>query len=358
MTLGLKRNIAIPFGYFYIANKLRSDIFKNINLKSWFNYGFLIKSSLFSNNIQKNLFLSFEHRNFNLNSFSMFSDISYNIRRDFSLIHPLGSDPFDLDLSVSNFNHIFYHYDLKQRSQSFWIANQNCFRSADLLISSFEQPVFKDSSLIDWSFWVSYVSVNYHKYLKNKLNFNFKNSMIDFVNLDKYLNLSNILKSWILNFYDINFVNFIVSFFYSVIFKRINNILLFLFYRKSYIKKNNNIFKYFSFSSTSFFIKLKSIAYYLLSSYFNLDNKYFSLNFNFIDSTFNFLKYKFSNIKNLNVDVFFNLKVKFLFNYLYKNNKLNNKCYLKWNSYYFSYKKLLNRRSYLNKFLFFNSIIL
>lgn len=119
MTLGLKRNIAIPFGYFYIANKLRSDIFKNINLKSWFNYGFLIKSSLFSNNIQKNLFLSFEHRNFNLNSFSMFSDISYNIRRDFSLIHPLGSDPFDLDLSVSNFNHIFYHYDLKQRSQSF-----------------------------------------------------------------------------------------------------------------------------------------------------------------------------------------------------------------------------------------------
>lgn len=34
LTLGLKRNIAIPFGYFYIANKFKSNVSKNINIKS------------------------------------------------------------------------------------------------------------------------------------------------------------------------------------------------------------------------------------------------------------------------------------------------------------------------------------
>ncbi len=68
------------------------------------------------------------------------------------LKHPLSSYPFDIDVSVSNFNSMFYYYDLRQRSQLFLIADQNPSRSVDLLISSFEQPVFKDSSLIDWSF--------------------------------------------------------------------------------------------------------------------------------------------------------------------------------------------------------------
>lgn len=305
------------------------------------------------------MFNYFEHNDFNLNTFSTLSDISYNIRRDFTLSRPLGSSNFDIDLSVSNFNSNFYYYDLKQRSQFFWIANQNCFRSADLLISSFEQPIFKDSSLLDWSFWISYVSLNYHKFLKYKLISNFKLTMINFNKSEKYLNLSNLLKSWILNFYDINFINFVISFFYSIVFKRVNNILLLLFRKKYNIigdNKGKNLFKYFSFNTAYFsFTKLKNIIYHLLFFNFDFNIKYISLNFNFIDSTFNFIKYKFSN--SLNTKSLFNFKVKYLFHYLYKKNKLNNKFFIKWNNYYSSYKDILNRRSYLNKFLFFNTII-
>lgn len=330
---------------------MRFNIDRNINFKSWFSYGFLIKSSLFLNKPINNLFSNFSHKNFDLNTFSVLSDISYNIRRYFTLIRPLGSSYFfDLDLSVSNFNSAFYYYDLKKRSQFFWIANQNYFRSAEFLISSFEQPVFKDPFLIDLSFWVSYVSMNYYKFLKFKLIHNFSFSR-DFNKFNKYL---NILKYWIVNFYDYNFINYIFSFFYSLVFKRINSILLLLL-KKKYVNKGNNIFKYFYFNSIySSFIKLKKIFYYLLFLNFSFDSKYIFLNFNFIDSTFNFLNYKFFDL-----NVISNFKVTYLFNYLYKKNKIYNKLKFNLIDYYFSYKNLLkNRRLLLSKFLFFNSIIL
>jgi hypothetical protein len=169
--------------------------------------------------------------------------------------------------------------------------------------------------------------------MKNKLILNFKSSMMDLSNSNKYLNLFSLFKSLIFNFYDFNFINFIFSSFYSLIFRRINFILLLLLIKLHKFTKNNkeiNFFKYFFFNPTSIsFTKLKNIFYYLLSLYFNFDYKNVSLNFNFIDSTLNFLRYKYLNLKDINIYILKNLKSKYLFNYLYRKNKINNKHFIK-----------------------------
>lgn len=117
--MGLKRNISIPFGYFYTTNNPRFHYIRNINSKSWFNYSFLIKSSLYSNWLShydmpnNHLFFGFSSGN------SLLSDFCVRSRKDPSMFRPQRTSMHGLDLSVSNYNFKFYYYDLKQRAQFF-----------------------------------------------------------------------------------------------------------------------------------------------------------------------------------------------------------------------------------------------
>lgn len=87
----------------------------------------------------------------NLLKFFNFSDDCLRLNLNSFVNKPLFSSFSEIDLSVSNYNYLFYYFDIRQRSQFFWIANQNCFQSSEFLILSFEQPIFKALDTIDWS---------------------------------------------------------------------------------------------------------------------------------------------------------------------------------------------------------------
>lgn len=146
----MKRNVAIPSGILYLTNNPRVNVFRNINSKSWFKFGFLIKNSLNSYfNMSKINHNSLNADIINFSLFNFLSDSCYILRSLPYLSRPKATSAFELDFSVSTYSSQFYYYDLRKRSQFFWIANQNFFQSFDFLISSFEQPIFKNTSIID-----------------------------------------------------------------------------------------------------------------------------------------------------------------------------------------------------------------
>jgi len=117
LTMGLKKNIAIPFGFYFQTRILRSNYFASINRKSWQYYSFMIKNSYTKPasfnypSLVSSFFLT-------TNFFSMLSDIcTWNLRTKYKYNRSVGLSDQDLDFSVSTFNSLFDFYDYRYRAQ-------------------------------------------------------------------------------------------------------------------------------------------------------------------------------------------------------------------------------------------------
>lgn len=243
----------------------------------------------------------------NISLFNFLSDSCYILRSLPYLSRPKATSAFDLDFSVSTYSSQFYYYDLRKRSQFFWIANQNFFQSFDFLISSFEQPVFKNTSIIDWSFWYSRIYYNFKKQiLKSKCNL-----FINFsVNFNIFKSIVDIFKIRILKYFDFNysrFISFNIKYYYFI--KKINKLFFLLL-----IKKVNLRVSFINF----FDLNINLLVFFLSSFFKNFKNLNLSNSFslNFFSSNLNFSLYKnnnfFLNIKKYSSNnlsnIFFNIK--------------------------------------------------
>lgn len=169
--MGLKRNIAIPLGFYFVSNVLRSDSSRIINNVSWKKYAYLVQKTLSASFIKKSadflqkfsLYTSKSHL-FTLK----LSDFCLNVRKLPYIQKTRGTSAFDLDSSISTYNSKFFNLDYKSRSQFFWIANSNNYLSPEFLLQSFEKPVFKDAAFFDWrSRWLSKFYSRFLKYAHN-----------------------------------------------------------------------------------------------------------------------------------------------------------------------------------------------
>ncbi len=196
--MGLKRNIAIPLGYYFVSNILRSDSSRIINNVSWKKYAYLVQKTLSPSFIGKSddflqKFSLYTSKS-NLFTFRL-SDFCLNVRKLPYINRTIGTSSFDLDSSISTYNSKFFHLDYRSRSQFFWIANSNNYLSPEFLLQSFEKPVFKDASVFDWrNRWLSKFYSRFLKYTHNswsrifskvifKDTYNFSNKVFKDVNL-------------------------------------------------------------------------------------------------------------------------------------------------------------------------------
>jgi len=123
--MGFKKNIAVPFNFFYKPNVLRSNYLATINNTSWLNYAYLVKNSYTSKFKEiKNQFnlrdvTSFYHKDKEL-LFAELSDFSFELqRKKYELHRPTGLSNIDIDFSVSTYiyDFDFSYNDLRKRAR-------------------------------------------------------------------------------------------------------------------------------------------------------------------------------------------------------------------------------------------------
>lgn len=119
--MGLKRNISVPFDFFYCANNFRFIYFNSINKKSKSHYIYLIKKTikkikLFNpiTTLKESFYLS------NTSPKNMyFSDLCLSLRSPRNAGHRVLSCVQKVDYSISSYNYLFDYSSLEKRSQSF-----------------------------------------------------------------------------------------------------------------------------------------------------------------------------------------------------------------------------------------------
>jgi len=122
LTMGLKTNLSVPLGYYYVPNLTRSDNTRIINKKSFRKYAYLVQRSLTSVQSLKFLDTAFK---FSLNSYSklsssfVLSDFCFLVQQRPYVYRTNGTSSYNLDSSISTYDSKFFYHDYKQRSQHF-----------------------------------------------------------------------------------------------------------------------------------------------------------------------------------------------------------------------------------------------
>lgn len=384
--MGLKRNIAIPLGFYFVSNILRSDSSRIINNVSWKKYAYLIQKTLSASFINKpedflqkfSLYTSQSH----LFTFKL-SDFCLSVRKLPYVHRTRGTSAFDLDSSISTYNSKFFNLDYKSRSQFFWIANSNNYLSPEFLLQSFERPIFKDVAIFDWrNRWLSKFYSRFLKYTRNFWSRTFSNVL--FKNTFSFsAKVFNVIKSSLrsnfllnikalkkiyyfkkfslyllyylcqilnLNSYTFNkttkFINLTASLFLKSLFKdsKISSFILFI-----------NFF-FIKFSTTNNYNSKLFLSDY--SSFLSTKKKAF--NFPFNNTSLRFYNQTSTLIKNNNLWSVFNKFLNFRNYFLTKWYSLTTKCY-EGNTRaerYLLWQRYSKKFSYYSKFQFRNSLFL
>ena len=126
--MGIKRNILVPFSYYFSTNNLRSDYFKKVNKYSFKKYFYLLGKTLSSAFDQRDL------TNLNQGLRFVLSDHCLMFRKYPYINRLFKSLPLDIDSSISSFDVNYFFFDYRNRSHSFMIANPRNFLNPEFLI--------------------------------------------------------------------------------------------------------------------------------------------------------------------------------------------------------------------------------
>lgn len=145
LTMGLKKNIGVPWGLYFYTPWVRKDYLAYIYKTSWNNYAFAVKNSFCKETMD---IVSLQNNKFTFYLKSQFimhlSDCCiWNLRRKFYSHRAIKLYENDLNFEVSTYD-VRFNYDFKDlcsRSNWFWVADNGYFRNPTFLIDSYDPRV-------------------------------------------------------------------------------------------------------------------------------------------------------------------------------------------------------------------------
>lgn len=278
LTMGLKRNIAVPFGLFFKTNKPRRNYLLKINKKSWHKYIYLVKNSFIkgyslSISLCENFYISERDQ-----YFFLYTDFCHYLRRVRFKYHRAIPIINDIDYSVSTYHAKFEYFDLRQRAVFCWIANNNLLRDSAFFIRS------SDTSLILYpQRYFKYKAfseglANFHKswFFLDKISFLNRDLKIQKNLIDIVLELS-IKQIWANSDFFMQssnqFLNFRLLVFYIIKKHTFSNVLLFL---NKLLVKEISVYAFFLTLNSNLILKNK---FKKLSVKIDLFNKFYMRSF-------------------------------------------------------------------------------